>query len=60
MPIYVWKCTKCGETIEELRKLGDTEPPTSCAACEECSCGDGQCEWKRQLTAANFRIDPAV
>jgi hypothetical protein len=51
---------KCGEIIEELRKVGDYDPPTSCGACEECSCGKGPCEFERQLTKANFRIDPAA
>lgn len=60
MPFYRWKCVKCEEVIEELRKVGDFEPPNSCAACEECSCGGGQCEWVRQVTKANFKIDPAA
>ena len=58
MPIYVWKCSKCEQTSEELRKVGDFSPPVSYAA-EECMKG-GLCEWERQLTAANFKIDPAA
>ena len=52
MPIYVWKCTKCDTVVEELRKIGEDEPPTSC------ECGEG--DFKKQLTAANFTIDPAA
>ena len=60
MPIYVWKCTKCGAVVEELRKMGDDEPPKSCGQCDECTCGKGPCEFVRQLTTANFKIDPAA
>jgi putative FmdB family regulatory protein len=54
MPIYVWKCTKCGNTVEELRKMGEDNPPES----SKCECGEG--DFERQLTAANFKIDPAA
>lgn len=58
MPIYVWKCAKCGAVVEELRKMDDQEPPVL----TENSCGDGLglCDLKKQVTAANFRIDPAA
>jgi len=48
MPIYQWKCTKCGAIVEELRKVDDFEPPKSC------------CDFKKMVTSANFRIDPAA
>ncbi len=54
MPIYQWKCEKCEAIVEELRKMDDTEPPESGGQC------DGPCEFKRMITAANFRIDPAA
>lgn len=61
MPIYVWKCTKCDAVVEELRKMGDTEPPKSCGQCgDECSCGKGPCEFKQIIAPANFKIDPAA
>ena len=58
MPIYVWKCENCGTVIEELRKMGDHEPPIP----TENGCGKehGTCDLKKQVTAANFRIDPAA
>ena len=52
MHIYVWKCAKCDVVVEELRKIGEDEPPVSC----ECGAGD----FKKQLTSANFTIDPAA
>ena len=59
MPIYVWKCTECDTVVEELRKVGEDEPPTR--VCEHV---DGiispPCEFVKQLTVANFRIDPAA
>lgn len=61
MPIYQWKCEKCGAVVEELRKMDDTEPPESCGQCgDACECGKGPCEFKRMVTSANFRIDPAA
>ncbi len=32
MPYYEFECEKCTETIVELRKLGDYDPP----ACSKC------------------------
>ena len=52
MPIYVWKCDKCDAVVEELRKVGEDQPP------EMCECGEG--DFQKQLTKANFRIDPAA
>lgn len=48
MPIYVWKCSKCGYVVEELRKIGEDKPPKSC------------CDLQKQLTTANFRIEKAA
>lgn len=56
MPIYVWKCEKCELKIEELRKMGDDSLPEN----EHCESDDGPCEFKKQVTSANFRIDPAA
>ena len=53
MPIYQWKCEKCKVIVEELRKVDDFEPPKRCH-------GQCECEFKRMVTAANFRIDPAA
>jgi len=33
MPIYSFKCEKCGFVREEIRKMGDTKPP-SCINCD--------------------------
>lgn len=60
MPIYLWKCQTCNAVVEELRKMGDYTPPESCGGCkEDCECGNF-CDFKKQLTAANFTIDPAA
>ena len=60
MPIYQWKCQNCGVVVEELRKIGDYDPPESCGGCNEnCECGKS-CDFKKQVTAANFTIDPAA
>lgn len=54
MPIYQWKCQTCDTVVEELRKMGDYNPP-------EKDCEQGKsCDFKKQLTAANFTIDPAA
>ena len=53
MPIYVWKCTNCETVVEELRKMDDTHSPECCGEC-------GKSEFKQQITAANFKIDPAA
>ena len=45
---------KCDVRVEELRKIGEDEPPESCG-----TCGD-ECEFVKQLTTAHFRIDPAA
>lgn len=58
MPFYQWKCKKCDAIVEELRKVDDFTPPTSCNKCgEQCACGKGPCEFEQLLTTANFRID---
>lgn len=61
MPIYVWKCSKCDNIVEELRKIGEDKPPKGCGSCgDTCACGKGPCEFVKQLTTANFRIDKAA
>jgi putative FmdB family regulatory protein len=32
MPIYEYRCTKCGQTLEKIQKLGDA-PLTRCPTC---------------------------
>jgi len=64
MPIYQWKCENCEAVVEELRKVDDFTPPRSCGGCKgpsgsDCECA-GSCEFKRQVTKANFKIDPAA
>jgi len=34
MPLYVFACTKCGTELEDLRKLGDFDPP-KCPICND-------------------------
>ncbi len=59
MPIYVWKCENCEAVVEELRKIGEDEPPVRICDHVEGSVSP-PCEFKKQLTSANFRIDPAA
>ena len=33
MPIYEFRCKKCGETFEALRPIGDTGRKLSCPGC---------------------------
>lgn len=50
MPIYVYKCDKCEQVVEEIQKLDDP-PPTE----YECEQG-GQCAMHKQMTAAGFKF----
>jgi putative FmdB family regulatory protein len=33
MPIYLYKCKRCGRTMEMLRKMSDKDNEVVCAAC---------------------------
>lgn len=33
MPIYEFRCKKCGETFEALRSMGDTGEDLACPTC---------------------------
>lgn len=48
MPIYEYKCEKCGHTLEVIQKLSD-EPLTFCPVCQENAL-------KKLLSAGSFRI----
>lgn len=59
MPIYAFKCEKCDTVVEELRKLGDDTPPTSCGGnCGKCGCenGESECQFKKIPTAPNVKV----
>lgn len=49
MPLYVYKCERCGSTFEEIQKQSDP-PPTY-----ECPQG-GSCELNKQLTSGSFKF----
>lgn len=34
MPIYEFKCPKCGQKIEQLCKMGETGKDLTCPACQ--------------------------
>ena len=34
MPIYEYRCEKCGITFERLRKLREADQPVACPRCE--------------------------
>ena len=35
MPIFLYKCVKCGETVEKLQPNSSTPPPNRCESCGE-------------------------
>jgi len=49
MPLYVFKCEKCGDKIELLMPYGGPTP-----SCETCSV-----EMKKQIAATNFSLKGA-
>lgn len=48
MPIYAYRCTKCGHAEDTLQKMSDA-PLTTCPACE-------QSTYVKQVTAAGFQL----
>lgn len=48
MPIYEYKCEKCGHELEAIQKFSD-EPLTECPACKEQAL-------KKKLSAAAFHL----
>jgi putative FmdB family regulatory protein len=53
MPIYVYRCAKCGETFEEIQKVGAKAPQ---APSEGCPNKGEACELERQMTTAAHRF----
>ena len=49
MPIYVFRCSDCGEKFERLQKLSDPDPDV----CPHCGKRDAV---QRQVTAPAFRL----
>ena len=35
MPMYEFVCSKCGQSTEKLRKMGNDTPPETCPHCNE-------------------------
>ena len=48
MPIYAYKCERCGHAADVLQKISDA-PLTECPEC-------GASAFKKQLTAAGFQL----
>ena len=48
MPIYVYKCSSCGNAKDVLQKISDA-PLTECPSC-------GSASFAKQLTAAGFQL----
>jgi putative FmdB family regulatory protein len=48
MPIYEYRCSKCGHELEALQKISD-EPLKNCPACEQESL-------QKLVSAASFRL----
>ena len=48
MPIYAYRCSRCGHEQDVLRKISDP-PLKTCPAC-------GQDAYEKQVTAAGFRL----
>ena len=49
MPIYVYQCSACDATVEEIQQL--TDPPP--AKCDECGKPDTM---KKKMTTSNFEL----
>jgi putative FmdB family regulatory protein len=64
MPLYLYRCTRCGREVEELQRVGDPppEPPEACEAAPRV--GDRivdpapACVLERVLTSATPRFKP--
>ena len=48
MPIYVYKCSSCGNAKDVLQRISDA-PLTECPSC-------GSASFAKQLTAAGFQL----
>ena len=48
MPIYEYRCTRCGHELEALQKMSDA-PLTDCPEC-------GEPALRKQISAAGFRL----
>lgn len=48
MPIYEYRCEKCGVTIEIMQKISDPAPAT----CEKCGAGP----MEKQLSRSSFAL----
>ncbi|TIC82359.1 FmdB family zinc ribbon protein [Crenobacter intestini] len=48
MPIYEYRCEKCGEQHEHLQKLSD-EPVAACPSC-------GSADYAKLLSCAGFQL----
>jgi len=48
MPIYEYRCSKCGHELEALQKLSEA-PLTACPACQEATL-------VKQMSAAGFHL----
>lgn len=48
MPIYEYRCQKCGAIIEKLQKIND-EPLVTCAECNEDSL-------EKQISNTSFQL----
>jgi len=48
MPIYEYKCTECGHTLEKLQKMSD-DPLLECPECSKPAL-------KKMISAAGFRL----
>jgi putative FmdB family regulatory protein len=46
MPIYVYRCSKCEEAVEEIQKYDDPPPVRDCPQ-------GGTCAFERQMTSAS-------
>lgn len=53
MPIYVYRCERCGETFEELQKMDEGAPPSPSDGCPS---GASTCPLSRELTTATHRF----
>jgi len=51
MPIYEYRCPKCGHQFEKIVRMTEAEKPQPCPQ-EECQ----EAEAKRLISASNFQL----
>jgi hypothetical protein len=56
MPLYDFKCPRCGVVRESFAKYGDRTVVIDCVRSDEHPCKREQCELERQLAAPKVQV----